>query len=189
MGCLSLSNTEYCLLGGRGELSSPCPIFAKSLMADLIVDDALETLFAEFTRSGVRELHFRRDRLEVYLSNDSASATISRASKPAAPTTMAATPPSAGAPASGDRIAMLPENAMVVRAPNLGTFYRAPKPGAEVYVEVGSIVAIGAELCLIEVMKLFTTVQSDTEGRVLAVFPEDGSMVEAGQPLFAIVSE
>ncbi len=44
------------------------PHFAKNSMADLIVDGALETLFAEFARSGVRELHLRRDRFVVYLS-------------------------------------------------------------------------------------------------------------------------
>lgn len=158
-------------------------------MADPIVDEALETLIAEFARSGVRELHLRRDGFEVYLSNDSASPTIARNSIPAAPIPTAAPPPSAAAPASEDLIATLPENAVVVRAPNLGTFYRAPKPGAAVYVEVGSTIAVGAELCLIEVMKLFTAVQSDTAGRVVAVFAEDGSMVEADQPLFAIVSE
>lgn len=156
-------------------------------MADPIVDEALETLIAEFGRSGVRELHLRRDGFEVFLSNDSAAPTIARRSMPAAPATTAATPPSAAAPA--DVLGELPENAVVVRAPNLGTFYRAPKPGAAVYVEVGSTVAAGAELCLIEVMKLFTAVQSDTAGRVVAVLAEDGSMVEADQPLFAIVSE
>lgn len=155
-------------------------------MADPIVDDALERLIAEFARSGVRELHLRRDGFEVYLSNDSGAPKISRA--PAMPKTTAA-PPAIAAPATGDSLAALPEGAVVVRAPNLGTFYRAPKPGAAVYVEIGSIVTVGTELCLIEVMKLFTAVQAETAGRIHAVLAEDGAMVEAGQPLFAIVSE
>jgi acetyl-CoA carboxylase biotin carboxyl carrier protein len=81
----------------------------------------------------------------------------------------------------------LPADAIIVRAPNLGTFYRAPKPGADDYVRIGSDVAKGQEICLIEVMKLFTAVRSEQAGRVHAVLAEDGAMVEAGQPLFALV--
>ena len=77
---------------------------------------------------------------------------------------------------------------MIITAPNLGTFYRAPKPGAAPYVEVGSSFAIGDELCLIEVMKLFTSVRAEQAGRLLAILAEDGAMVEAGQPLFAMAA-
>jgi len=157
-------------------------------MPDPIIDDSLETLIAEFARSGVRELHLRRGGFELYLSSVDAAPTISRASAPTAPKAGPA-PPSLTSSVLADPLATLPAHAVVVRAPNLGTFYRAPKPGAAVYVEVGSIVTTGAELCLIEVMKLFTSVQAETPGRIHAVFAEDGSMVEAGQPLFAIVSE
>jgi acetyl-CoA carboxylase biotin carboxyl carrier protein len=81
----------------------------------------------------------------------------------------------------------LPADAFIVTAPNLGTFYRAPKPGAEDYVKVGSQVQAGDEVCLIEVMKLFTAVRSNVSGRIHSVLAEDGSMVEAGQPLFAVM--
>ena len=100
---------------------------------------------------------------------------------PAAPAPLAAASGGSTAPAD------LPADAVIVRAPNLGTFYRSPKPGAPAYVEVGSIVAQGDELCLIEVMKLFTSVTSREPGRIHAVLVEDGAMVEADQPLFAIV--
>jgi acetyl-CoA carboxylase biotin carboxyl carrier protein len=53
-------------------------------------------------------------------------------------------------------------------------------------VEVGERVEKGAELCLIEVMKLFTTVRSEVTGTIEAVLVEDSAMVEAGQPLFAV---
>lgn len=86
-------------------------------------------------------------------------------------------------------VADLPAGAQIVTAPNLGTFYRAPKPGSAPYVEIGDAVTAGDELCLIEVMKLFTAVRADAAGRLHGVLAEDGSMVEAGQPLFALVSE
>lgn len=78
---------------------------------------------------------------------------------------------------------------MVVSAPNLGTFYRAPKPGAANYVEIGSRVKAGDELCLIEVMKLFTAVRADVDGVIHSVLVEDGGMVEGGQPLFALTRD
>lgn len=146
----------------------------------------IDALMAEFARSGVRELHVRHGGFELYLANDPAlggrgiSYVPSRRAAPAAP--IAPKPVSAG-------LHDLPEGAILVRAPNLGTFYGAPKPGAAAYVAVGDVVAAGDELCLIEVMKLFTTIRADVAGRVHAILVEDGTMVEAGRPLFAIVAD
>ena len=80
----------------------------------------------------------------------------------------------------------LPEGCVAVPAPLLGSFYRAAKPGAAPYVEVGQRVEVDTELCLIEVMKLFTTVQAGVAGVVQEVLAKDGDMVEFGQPLFVI---
>jgi len=75
---------------------------------------------------------------------------------------------------------------VAVRAPNLGTFYRAPKPGSPPFVEVGDTVESGTELCLVEVMKLFTSVQSEQKGVVKAVVAKDAELVETDQPLMYI---
>ena len=75
---------------------------------------------------------------------------------------------------------------VVVRAPNLGTFYRAPKPGAPPYVALGQRVEPETELCLIEVMKLFTAVTSGARGIVKQILAEDSQLVEFDQPLFVI---
>lgn len=80
----------------------------------------------------------------------------------------------------------LPEGCVAVLAPSLGSFYRAAKPGAAPYVEVGQRVEEQTDMCLIEVMKLFTTVQAGVAGVVQEVFAKDGEMVEFGQPLFVI---
>jgi acetyl-CoA carboxylase biotin carboxyl carrier protein len=80
----------------------------------------------------------------------------------------------------------LPEGCVAVPAPLLGSFYRAAKPGAAPYVEVGQRVEVDTEVCLIEVMKLFTTVQAGVAGVVQEVLVKDGDMVEFGQPLFVI---
>lgn len=78
------------------------------------------------------------------------------------------------------------EGHITVRAPNLGTFYRSPKPGAPPYVEVGQEVDAETDLCLIEVMKLFTTVRAGVRGVVRQVCVADSEMVEGEQPLFVI---
>jgi biotin carboxyl carrier protein len=66
----------------------------------------------------------------------------------------------------------------------VGTFYRAPSPDAPPFVEVGSIVSKGQPLCLIEVMKLFTTIYAERDGRVAYIGAENGAFVEFGQALF-----
>ena len=74
----------------------------------------------------------------------------------------------------------------VVRSPMVGTFYRAPSPNDPPFVEVGTQVKRGDPLCLIEVMKLFTTLTADQDGCVTHVVPANGDLVEFDQPLFVI---
>jgi acetyl-CoA carboxylase biotin carboxyl carrier protein len=154
--------------------------------------DEVEALIAEFTTSGLRELHVRCDDFEIYLSNDPQATgleegvvTVTEAVRP---------PPAARAPAhpparvqAARRIAEAPDGLVFVRAPYMGTFYRAPKPGAPVFVDVGSDVTPDTDLCLVEVMKLFTAVRAPMAGRVHAVLAEDGQMVEVDQPLFELI--
>ena len=73
-----------------------------------------------------------------------------------------------------------------VTAPMVGTFYRAPSPEAAPFVEVGGTVRKGDPLCLIEVMKLFTTIASEHDGRVVQIGAENAELVEYGRTLFVI---
>ncbi|MBS0340066.1 MAG: acetyl-CoA carboxylase, biotin carboxyl carrier protein [Proteobacteria bacterium] len=79
-----------------------------------------------------------------------------------------------------------PAGHVFVRAANLGTFYRSPKPGAPSYVDVGSRVTNDTEVCLIEVMKLFTPLVAGTKGEVREIYVNDGALVEFDQPLFLV---
>lgn len=78
------------------------------------------------------------------------------------------------------------ENDVFVTSPIVGTFYRAPKPDAPPFVEVGDEVKIGQTLCIIEAMKLMNEVKSDYNGIVKQILVENGEPVEYGQPLFII---
>jgi acetyl-CoA carboxylase biotin carboxyl carrier protein len=73
-----------------------------------------------------------------------------------------------------------------VVAPMVGTFYRAPSPDAPAFVEVGTMVKAGQPLCLIEVMKLFTTINSEVGGRIVQIGADNGELVEYGRALFVI---
>jgi acetyl-CoA carboxylase biotin carboxyl carrier protein len=73
-----------------------------------------------------------------------------------------------------------------LKSPMVGTFYRAPSPGAPAFVEVGQSVSKGQTLCIIEAMKLLNEIESDMAGTVKAILVENGQPVEYGQPLFLI---
>ncbi len=73
-----------------------------------------------------------------------------------------------------------------IRSPIVGTFFRAPAPDADPYVQVGDIVTKGSVLCIIEAMKLMNEIESDIDGRVVKIFTDNGKPVEFNQPLFLI---
>jgi acetyl-CoA carboxylase biotin carboxyl carrier protein len=73
-----------------------------------------------------------------------------------------------------------------VKAPMVGTFYRASSPGAEPFVEVGSSVKIGDTLCIIEAMKLLNEIEAERAGTIKAILIENGQPVEYGEPLFIV---
>jgi len=73
-----------------------------------------------------------------------------------------------------------------VTSPMVGTFYRAPSPGASSFVEVGQSVSAGDTLCIIEAMKLLNQIEADKSGTIKAILVENGEPVEYGQALFII---
>ena len=75
---------------------------------------------------------------------------------------------------------------ITVESPMVGTFYRAPAPGADPYVQQGDKIQKGTVLCLIEAMKLMNEIESELSGRVHSILVENAQPVEYGQPLFLI---
>lgn len=74
----------------------------------------------------------------------------------------------------------------ILNSPIVGTFYRAASPDADPYVEVGDRVKKGQVLCIVEAMKLMNEIESDVDGTIARIFPENAQPVEFGEPLFAI---
>jgi len=73
-----------------------------------------------------------------------------------------------------------------IRSPIVGTFYRAPAPDADSYVQIGTVVSPGSVLCIVEAMKLMNEIESDISGKIVKILVENGKPVEYNQPLFLI---
>jgi acetyl-CoA carboxylase biotin carboxyl carrier protein len=118
--------------------------------------------------------------IRLVVRRNGATGHVEQVSERAAP----AAPVSASAPAPAK--AVMAAGQAEVTAPMVGTFYRAPSPDAPPFVEVGTVVRQGQPLCLIEVMKLFTTINSEIAGRVVQIGADNGELVEYGRTLFVI---
>jgi len=73
-----------------------------------------------------------------------------------------------------------------IKSPIVGTFYRAPAPDADAYIQVGDSISVGSVLCIVEAMKLMNEIESDVSGKVIKILVENGKPVEYNQPLFLI---
>ena len=123
-------------------------------------------------------------------------AMLAPSSTPPAPTPSAppSTAPSSPAPAPTEPTSVpavsgepaLAEGQVAIRSPMVGTFYRRPSPDEPAYVEVGSEVEADAPLCLLEVMKLYTTIYAKTRGRIARICASDAELVEYDRILFII---
>jgi acetyl-CoA carboxylase biotin carboxyl carrier protein len=106
----------------------------------------------------------------------------------AADRAVAAAGPTSAAPPAATNTATAPADPNVheVTSPLLGTFYRAPKPGASPFVEVGSQVEEGTVVAIIEVMKLMNTVRAGVRGTVTEILVADGALAEYGETLLRV---
>jgi len=165
-------------------------------MTDRIVQD-IEALAALFKSGGWDELRVEGVGVSILLSNDLSTPSIGggAAAAPSAPplsstagvgAAPSAAPPAPTQAASASRNQAIDPAWAPVVAPNLGTFYRSPKPGSAPFVEIGQRVAQDTEICLLEVMKLFTSVTAGISGTVRQISAADAELVEGGQPLFYI---
>lgn len=153
----------------------------------------IEALVELFDRSEWREMHVTGEGIDLFVSKDADArrpdtrgAAVS-STAPSVTSKHSGIALGGGAPDTLEKDAPdVPPHWVEVRAPCLGTFYRAPKPGAPALVSVGQRITSDTEVCLIEVMKLFTTVRAGVAGIVRAVLVSDGELVESDQVLFLI---
>ena len=148
----------------------------------------LKTLIDLVSESGISELEVTEGEGKVRIVKNAPPVYVqpsaSYAPQYAAPAPVAG--PAAEAPAAPATPAPVAQQGHVVTSPMVGTFYRAPSPGAEAFVQVGDTVKEGQTICIIEAMKLLNEIESDKSGIVKEILVENGQAVEYGQPLFLI---
>jgi len=128
--------------------------------------------------SGIAEIEIHEGEESVRISRNGAPGQVAAA--PVAIAAPAAAPTTDAAPAE-EKI-----EGHVLNSPMVGSFYRAPSPGAASFVDVGSKVSVGDTLCIIEAMKLLNQIEADKGGTIKAILVENGQPVEYNQPLFVI---
>ena len=149
----------------------------------------LKKLIDLVQESGIGEIEITEGEERVRISRQVASAPVMMAA-PAMQHYAPAPGSVAMAPGAPDQAAPAPApeqpKGHTLKSPMVGTFYRAPSPGAPAFVEIGQSVSKGQTLCIIEAMKLLNEIESDVAGTVKAILVENGQPVEYGQPLFLI---
>ena len=154
----------------------------------------LRELIEMISRSNFATFELERDgfKLKLVKGETAQPAPVATVLAPAAPAAPPA--PVAAQEAVQASAAPAPPPAAPVPAPGLtdltspivGTFYRAPSPEADPFAEVGQKVSKGKILCIIESMKLMNEIESDVEGTIVKIYPQNGQPIEYGENLFAV---
>lgn len=180
-------------------------------MSDTTNFNELKSLLEWVNQSGdIEELSIKYGDIELALSKTPgglshlkaapAAAPAPAPAAPEAPKAEAPAPEPAPAPAAAPAPAEAPKeeapkpeaapasssNGVEVKSPMVGTFYAAPKPGADPFVKVGDTVEVGQVLCIVEVMKLMNNIEAKTAGTVTEILVDNEDAVEHGQPLMVI---
>ena len=146
----------------------------------------LKTLIDLVQNSGISELEISEGEEKIRIAKHCAAApattTIHMPAAASAPAPIAVAP----APTSVPEASPVQPEGHVIKAPMVGTFYRASSPDASPFVEVGQTVKAGDTLCVIEAMKLMNEIEADISGVIKAIQVENGPAVEYGQPMFVI---
>ena len=132
----------------------------------------------EVTKWG-RKIRIRKHKVAAVTGSSVEYITPSSAVHSSAPAAPAPQPETEVTPAPSD-------NYVEIKAPMVGTFYRAPSPDSDPYVKEGDIISKGQVLCLIEAMKLMNEIEAEISGRIVKILIDNAQPIEYNQPLFLI---
>ena len=130
----------------------------------------IQDLIKFVAKSGVSEVEIEQKDFKITIKTPAGKKEVQVIAAPA---------PAAAAPAADSKY-------VTIKAPMIGTFYRAAGPGKPVFVNVGDEVKPGKPICIIEAMKLFNEIESDVAGKIVKVLVDDAKPVEYDQPLFLV---
>ena len=147
----------------------------------------IQNLIKFVANSGVAEVKLEMDDVKITIRT-TLEGNVSEATyvqMPAQPVLQQAAVPQQIAP-TAPAPAVENSNYITIKSPIIGTFYRKPSPDKPMFVEVGSTIAKGDVLCVIEAMKLFNEIESEVSGKIVKILVDDMSPVEYDQPLFLV---
>jgi acetyl-CoA carboxylase biotin carboxyl carrier protein len=153
----------------------------------------IQNLIKFVANSGVAEVKLEMDDVKItirttlegnvtettYVQQLPAQAALPQAVAPQVAPAVVSVTSEASAPAEDSKF-------IIIKSPIIGTFYRKPSPDKPVFTEVGSTIAKGDVLCVIEAMKLFNEIESEVSGKIVKILVDDMSPVEFDQPLFLV---
>lgn len=136
--------------------------------------------------SNISEIEIQEGEESVRISRHPNGVAYQPAPQPAAYAPQAPAPAAPAAPAASEPAAPAAPTGHTVNSPMVGTFYRAPAPGAKPFAEVGQTVRKGEAVCIVEAMKMMNQIEADKDGVIEAILVEDGEPVEFDQPMLVI---
>ncbi len=150
----------------------------------------IQNLIKFVANSGVAEVKLEMDDVKITIRT-TLEGNVSEATFVQMPAQQALQPvavPQQIAPVATTPVAPAVENSnyITIKSPMIGTFYRKPSPDKPMFVEVGSTIAKGSVLCVVEAMKLFNEIESEVSGKIVKILVDDMSPVEYDQPLFLV---
>jgi len=146
----------------------------------------IKKLIELLEESNIGEIEIKEGEESVRISRAGFGAPAPQVYMPPVAAAPAAAPQAAPAGAASEELTSEPEGHLV-KSPMVGTFYRAPAPGAAPFVEVGQKVNKGDVLCIVEAMKMMNQIEADKGGTIGAILVEDGEPVEFDQPMITII--
>jgi acetyl-CoA carboxylase biotin carboxyl carrier protein len=150
----------------------------------------LKTLIKMVTETDISEFEMETEGEKVIIRRGAPPQVMTTAvmtaagAAPVAPSAVSAGPQASETPAAKEPDAE--EGLETILSPIVGTFYRAPSPDSESYVEVGDEVAKGQVLCIVEAMKLMNEIDAEFKCRIVKILKENAQPVEFGEPLFLV---
>ena len=163
--------------GRGGAENSSVPILGGVELGELrrLIDLVQET--------GIGELEVRSGARTIRISAPGSGSSVATVAEPVR---VAAGSADSAKPSPAADSSPKTDHAVPIVSPMVGTFYRAPAPDADPYVEVGDHVEVGQTVCIVEAMKLMNEIESEVRGRIVKILPENAQPVEFGQKLFLV---
>jgi acetyl-CoA carboxylase biotin carboxyl carrier protein len=147
----------------------------------------IKKLIKVVEESDIAQFSIQEGDLKIKISKNGKQQIVSTVvSQPSTEQVNTVQPVMAQAAATPSETVDVDSNLHEVRSPIVGTFYLAPSPDADAYVQVGDTVKNGSVLCIVEAMKLMNEIESDAGGKIVKILVENATAVEYNQPLFLI---